>query len=282
MPPSSIQNTIVPKDGKFHIDPVNPMRQLRYLEPWYPTGVSQKNILWGGNTAKVALLVDKTVLKYVWDKDDARAKKCLDVENDILLMLGNHKRIVKYLGRDDRGLLFELAANGDVRRYLGSHNSSEITERMRRKWAEQAAEALAFVHGKGVIHCDIHPNNLLLDKELDIQLCDFAGSLCGALKLDGGAMESPRFFLPRDILATPDTKSDLFALGSTIYFIMSDHEPYDSLTEEEVAAYYSNMKFPDVQSFPCGQVIAGCWKGEFKSAQDVVKAIRGDVIIGTN
>lgn len=271
---SPIQNTIVPEDGKYHIDPSNPMNQLRYLDAWYPPGVSQTDIIWGGNTAKVASLADGTVLKYVWDRDDPRAKKCLEIEHSILTELGPHARIVKYLGKDNRGLRFELAANGDVRRYLTSPDSSESPERVRRKWAEQAAEALAFVHEKGVIHCDIHPNNLLLDKQLDIQLCDFAGSLCGALELDGGAMESTRFFLPRDQHATPDMKSDLFALGSAIYFIMSNHEPYDSLPEEEVTAHYLKKEFPDVQSLSCGRVIASCWKGEFESAQEVVNVLQ--------
>lgn len=60
----------------------------------------------------------------------------------------------------------------------------------------QAAEALVFIHSKGVIHCDIHPKNFLLDKKLNLRLCDFAGSLFGIL--DGGAIESARFFLLRD------------------------------------------------------------------------------------
>jgi hypothetical protein len=61
---------------------------------------------------------------------------------------------------------------------------------------------------------------------------------------------------------------------------MSDHEPYDELAEEEVSARYSRMEYPDVQSYSCGRVIEGCWNGEFSSAQDVVDAISGDIIIG--
>jgi hypothetical protein len=65
MPPSSSKNAVVPMDGKYHVDPSNPMNLVKYLDAWYPPGVSQTDILWGGNTAKLALLADGTVLKYV-------------------------------------------------------------------------------------------------------------------------------------------------------------------------------------------------------------------------
>lgn len=263
----------MPVDGKWHVDPSNPMIQMKYLEAWYPPGVSDTNLLWGGNTAKLVRLADGTVLKYVRDKDDLRSKNCLEVEHSILSAIGAHERIVPYLGKHEHGLLFRFAANGDVRRYLSGHDR-DISEQLRRRWAKQAAEALAFIHEKGVIHSDMHPNNLLLDENLDIQLCDFAGSLFGSL--DGGAMESTRFFLPREPL-TPTVKTDLFALGSTIYFIMSDHEPYDDLIEDEVTARYSRREFPDVRDYSCGRVIEGCWKEEYGYAQEVVDAISGDI-----
>jgi hypothetical protein len=69
--------------------------------------------------------------------------------------------------------------------------------------------------------------------------------------------------VPRDPHTILDVKSDLFALDSIIYFIMSDHEPYDGLAEEEVAARYSRMEYPDVQSYSCGRVIESCWKVDF-------------------
>lgn len=82
------------------------------------------------------------------------------------------------------------------------HNNISLL--LRQKWKTQAAEALVFIHSKGVIHCDIHPNNFLLDEKLDVRLCDFAGSLFGSL--ESRAMESTWFFLPRDWRDPPNIK----------------------------------------------------------------------------
>jgi len=56
-------------------------------------------------------------------------------------------------------------------------------------------------------------------------------------------------------------------------YIMSDHEPYDDISEEEVTARYWQGEFPDVDAFVCGQAIKGCWTGFFGTAQDIVQVI---------
>jgi hypothetical protein len=85
-------------------------------------------------------------------------------------------------------------------------------------------------------------------------------------------MESTRYFLPRDPLSVPNVRSDLFALGSSMYYIMAGHEPYNDSTEDEVTDRYVRGEFPDVDSFECGRAIEGCWTGELGSAQEVVDA----------
>lgn len=109
--------------------------------------------------------------------------------------LDQHDRIVRYLGNHEHGTLLQQAVNGGIYSYV-SEQEQEISALRGQKWVMQAAEALSYIPSKGVILCDIHPNNLLLDEHLNIKFCDFAGSLFGSL--DGGAMESTRFFLPRD------------------------------------------------------------------------------------
>ncbi|KAF2866548.1 kinase-like domain-containing protein, partial [Massariosphaeria phaeospora] len=261
--------TAVPMDGKFHVDPSRPQLSVKYLKAWHPPGVSE--VLSGGNTARLALLPDGTILKYVYDRDNHWAMKGLDIEHQILTALGSHQRLVKYFGQNEYGLRFQFEVNGDIRRYFSKTDFKTIPIQQREKWVQQAAESIAFIHSKDVIHCDIHPNNFLLDDKLNLRLCDFAGSLFG--ELDGKAMESTPFFLPRDPLSTPNTKSDLFALGSVMYYIMAGCEPYDGLSEDEITARFTRGEFPDVDEFECGQTISGCWTGKFSSAQEVVVSV---------
>ncbi|OAL56831.1 kinase-like protein [Pyrenochaeta sp. DS3sAY3a] len=262
--------TAVPMDGKFHVDPSYPHMSVKYLESWHPPGVSE--VLSGGNTARLGLLPDGTILKYVFDRDDKWAVKCLDIEHQILLALGDHERLVRYYGRQEHGLIFRFESNGDLRRYLSEMDFDTIPVLQLEKWVEQAAESVAFIHSRGVLHCDLQPSNFLVDDKHNLRLCDFAGSLFG--KLDGKAMESTRFFLPRDPLSIPNAKSDLFALGSVMYHIMTGCEPYSQLSEEEVSARFTRNEFPDVDKFRCGRTISGCWTGRISSAQEVVASLR--------
>jgi serine/threonine protein kinase len=259
----------VPLDGNFHVDPINPMTSVRYLEPWFPPGVVK--VFSGGNTARLGFLSDGSVLKFPIDKEDPFTRKALDIEDLILLALGDHERLVQYLGKHEQGLRFKFAVNGNIRHYISKQEPGSISLQLRQRWLQQAAQVVAFVHSKGVIHCDIHPSNLLLDEHFNLQLCDFSGSLFG--ELDGAAMESTRYFLPRDPLSTPNIRSDLFALGSTMYYIMSGHEPYDTLSESEVTALYSQGLFPEVDGMVWGDVIKGCWKGCWSNAEEVVQAL---------
>jgi Protein tyrosine and serine/threonine kinase len=138
-------------DVKFHVDPSNPLSKVKYLQPWHPPGI--KEVLSGGSTARVGLLPDGSILKHVYDRDDRWALKGLDIEHHILTMLGDHERLVKYLGKHQYGLRFQFEVNGDVRRYLSRVESNTLPIQQREKWVRQAAESIAFIHSKHVIHC---------------------------------------------------------------------------------------------------------------------------------
>ncbi len=86
-------------------------------------------------------------------------------------------------------------------------------------------------------------------------------------------MESTRFFLPRDPLSTSNAKSDLFALGSLMYYIMMGHQPYNDLSDDEVTARFTRGEFPDVDGLKFGRAISGCWTGKYGTAREVVATL---------
>lgn len=73
---------------------------------------------------------------------------------------------------------------------------------------------------------------------LCVKLCDFQGRLLGLkgeVIVDGGASENAESFMPRATPDFADTKTDIFALGSTIYHIITGHRPfpqYDTIADE--------------------------------------------------
>ncbi|AEO58130.1 hypothetical protein MYCTH_2139278 [Thermothelomyces thermophilus ATCC 42464] len=104
-------------------------------------------------------------------------------------------------------------------------------EKTKVRWAVQLAEALEFVHRCGVIHGDVNGFNVLLDKHLD---------------------------------------ADIFALGSTIYELMTESRPYAGLTEKVIFEKYSKGEFPETESLGfAGSIIKKCWQGEYKECKVV-------------
>lgn len=155
---------------------------------------------------------------------------------------------------------------------------------LRQKFFFQAIEAVVFIHSKNVLHCDMRPDNFVIydsDTGPELCLCDFGGSACEELDLPGCTYPSPGFYdpnMPRD----KTYSIDLFSLGSTLYAIMTSHWPFatvtgqdsfDSYTEEywtQVDDRIDRGDFPDVDGLFGGEVMMGCWKHEFSTAEEVL------------
>lgn len=140
------------------------------------------------------------------------------------------------------------------------------------------AAVIAHVHSKNVIHCDIQPQNLLLDENLHLKLSDFQGNYLsddGQIVLEGGSAEPCRFFCPRDDLFDTDIKTDLFALGCTIYFIMIGNCVFPDILDgedgwyEKVRNRFASRQFPQEPHF-CNNITLNCWEKRYGSVFEVL------------
>jgi serine/threonine protein kinase len=199
-------------------------------------------------------------------------RKHLNREYEVYQRLPHaHDRLIKMIDySEDSALILEYIPLGSLRKYLESHEA-EITHPQRLQWCIDAAEAVELIHSHNIIHCDIKPENFLLDSDLRLRLIDFSGS-----SIDGKpshVLESTRFFLPRSWDDPCTVITDLFALGSSIYEIVTGRQPYADLKDEEVEARYKRREFPIVDGMSCGEIIEKCWIGEFNSATAVQVAL---------
>lgn len=106
----------------------------------------------------------------------------------------------------------------------------------------------------GFAHNDVHPRNCLLDKNLNMKLSDFD---CATTV--GQFLESPYALWARLIPAGPlkDTyglcgaRTEQFAAGSLLYFMVYGHEPYDELDlknrdPDELDRWDRDMELPEL------------------------------------
>ena len=99
-------------------------------------------------------------------------------------------------------------------------------------FSRQLAEALAAAHAEGVVHRDLKPQNILVNKEDQIYVSDFGLAKSfneGAIGMTrtGAFMGTPRYMSPEQVEGKPaDQRSDIYAYGLILYEMVTGDVPF--------------------------------------------------------
>ena len=108
-------------------------------------------------------------------------------------------------------------------------DGQEIPERQALEWGAQIAEALDCAHGKGIVHRDVKPANILIDATGRVRVADFGIARLSESELtrEGSFLGSPAFASPEQLRGLPvDGRSDLFSLGAVLYTLLTGMRPF--------------------------------------------------------
>ncbi|MBK7062112.1 MAG: serine/threonine protein kinase [Rubrivivax sp.] len=113
------------------------------------------------------------------------------------------------------------------------------------------AEALAYAHSHGVVHCDIKPANIFLQRRDRPKVLDFGIARIvhgGALPaLDGAVLGSPRYRAPEQLTgAGIDARTDLFSLGVVMHELLTGRRAFGGGTLADINRAVQDDDLPSV------------------------------------
>ncbi len=106
--------------------------------------------------------------------------------------------------------------------------------------AAKLAEVMAVAHRHGITHCDIKPKNILVDKLGEPRLIDFGMARmrhAWSDRVDSSVGGTVAYVAPEQARLELDRtgpRSDIFALGGVLYFLLTGSAPFQGHTYEEV------------------------------------------------
>lgn len=119
-------------------------------------------------------------------------------------------------------------------------------------WLEQAARALDAAHALGVVHRDVKPGNLLLDREGNVNVADFGiASAAGmdSLTMTGTVLGTAGYLSPEQAQGRRATAaSDRYALAVVAFELFTGSRPFESENTTAEAAAHVNAPVPSISA----------------------------------
>ena len=127
--------------------------------------------------------------------------------------------------------------------YVDGEDLASLLTRIGRLPADKAVETarklclgLAAAHDRGVIHRDLKPQNIMMNKRGEVVIMDF-GLAAIASELSGAEARSgtPAYMSPEQLKGAGVTaKSDLYALGLVLYELFTGKRPFDAKSVQQL------------------------------------------------
>ena len=183
--------------------------------------------------------------------------------------------------QDSQYLVFEYVEGQTLRQVLGSHGNLSIEELM--PYAIAIADAIAYAHSQGVVHLDLSPRNILVDKELNPRIMDFGLSQFSHDFVNFGdqVKGSPMYMSPEHFSEDKlGPYTDVYALGASFYQLAAGVPIFHAMTFVDIVEKIKNeavdmSRLPDGPATPAfAAILQACLEKNFRKRLQDGEALR--------
>ena len=112
----------------------------------------------------------------------------------------------------------------------------------------QTCAGLGYAHGRGIVHGDIKPGNIFIQKNNSVKILDFGVACATGTKVDR-LMGTPKYFSPEQIRMKPmDERSDIYSLGLATFRMLTGHEAFFDMDMTTLCQMHLYQETPNPRS----------------------------------
>src|SRR5438270_635750 len=127
-----------------------------------------------------------------------------------------------------------------------------LPPRLAMKLLQEVAWALGYAHQRGVIHRDVKPDNIMIERATERALVTDFGIALGtraAESAGGPVVGTARFMSPEQACGEPvDARSDLYSLGATFFYALTGRAPFEGTNLPAILTKHVYETAPLVQT----------------------------------
>jgi serine/threonine protein kinase len=106
-------------------------------------------------------------------------------------------------------------------------------------FVRQLVEGVHYLHARGIAHRDLKPQNIMVDAQFNLKLCDFGFAIEISAGLQTARCGSPMFSAPEVISSQPyDPQcADMWSLGVIVFWLVTGTIPWKDVTHQKALVY---------------------------------------------
>lgn len=209
------------------LEPARPPAQISGYRLQQFVGSGAYGEVWSGTDLKTG----RRIAVKFYTRRNRNDVELLAREVEKLVVLSADRYVVQLLDvgwdADPPYYVMEYIQQGSLEDRLSKGQAMPVPEAV--ELFQEIATGMMHLHGKGILHCDLKPGNVLLDEDGRPRVADFGQS---RLSTDQTPALGTLFYMApeqADVNAIPDTSWDVYGLGALLYSMITGKPPYYSV-----------------------------------------------------